>query len=184
MRALVVGGDSRIAGYLRDELLVSHEVVATSRRGAPDVWFDLERPCELPTADVAYLCAGVTKFLECAQNEDRARLINVTNTLKAVASLVERGARVVYLSSSAADTLQDSAYGRLKLEAERGLLAHGDHVAIYRFGPVAFPGRNCYPDGPYQPVKPELLVRELACAMTRWRPGIHRLHVLDEAKAA
>ncbi len=177
--ALVISGDSYIGGLLVDRLRnEGYEVAATSRRSPPTggtMPFDLRWPSYLPHAKVTYFCTGINGFLPCELNADEAWRINVTCTLEAAQ---KRPGKVVFLSSAAVESHPQTVYGKCKAAAEAGFLKFDG--AAFRFGPVAFPGRNVYPNGEYQPITPIVLTGILTDCIPRWVPGIHR--VLDAGR--
>ena len=85
-------------------------------------------------ADVVFLCAAVTGFAPCANDPEGSRIINVTRTVELARRFLQRGARVVYLSSNAVfdgtlvrageqtPTLPVTEYGRQKADCELALL--------------------------------------------------------------
>ena len=136
--ALVVGGDGLIGRELGRALEKSGvHVVSTSRRnGAADIDLDLSLPfntAQLPRVDVAYLCAGISRFAICEQDPVLARRVNVTAQLDLAKHFFLQGVHVVFLSSNAVfdgldeapaeDALMNptSVYGKLKAGGERGL---------------------------------------------------------------
>lgn len=156
-RILVVGGDGLIghavAGRLRRD---GHDVVATSRRSVPALpSLDLARDASswpIPHGiGLAYICAAITSIEACTIRRDEAWAVNVEGTTAIAQRLVEAGSRVVFLSSNmvfdgstpftpaGAETCPRTDYGRMKVEAERRLLALGDAVWVVRltkvFGP-------------------------------------------------
>lgn len=175
--AVVVGADSHIGSALFCSLSGKCNVVGTSRRFNSNFHrFELlYEGRKLPPAAVTYFCAAITGFKICDADPEFARTVNVHRTVESAASQVERGGRVVYMSSAAAETHLDRTYGQLKLEVERGFLKFGDSAAIVRCGPVNGLGRFTYPDGPYHPIDLAHLVKYLGDLMTDWQPGIHRL---------
>jgi dTDP-4-dehydrorhamnose reductase len=161
MRAIVVGIDGSIGKALGDALAARGEqVVGTTRRrervGGNTIYLDLDEPeparVSLPEADVAFFCAGVTSFSECRLRPEIARRVNAAGPAAIAARLVERGTRVVLLSTSAvldcrvphmaADRPRRAAsvYGRTKAAAEEAFLALGHSAAVLRLTKVLTPG--------------------------------------------
>lgn len=162
---LVVGGDSLIGaallqacrgkGHCAIGTTRRPEDVPTSRRNA-SVALDLAsdpQDWRLPKpVSVAFLCAGINNIEACDRDPERARHINVTQTLALGRRLVEAGAHVVCLSTNLvfdgvrphapadspyAPNASLSCYARCKVEAETGLRALGSaHVTIVRLTKV------------------------------------------------
>lgn len=154
--AIVVGGDSLIGKALSAALRArGDQVTATSRRGdAGADWVRLDLAdaravagVELPAADVAFLCAAMTRLAECRDAPELARRVNAESPAALAARLTTAGTRVVFLStaavldgsapSMAADSppAPRSAYGRDKAAAEAAILPLGG-AAVLRFGKV------------------------------------------------
>jgi dTDP-4-dehydrorhamnose reductase len=161
-RSLVVGGDSAIGGALSASMRSrGSSVVATSRRsaeaGSGRLHLDLERPhawCLPGAIGSAFLCAGRSSFLECERDPAGTRNVNVTATHRLGVALMEAGAFVVLLSTSAvfpgSDPWPDeetpvaptTAYGAQKAEVERLLLESrwgAGRLAIVRLTKVMLP---------------------------------------------
>ena len=101
------------------------------------------------------------------------RRINLYTPVALAETQIEKGGKVLFLSSSAAVTRRGTVYGDLKAEAERQFLAMGENAAVARFGPVEATGREYYADGLYRPVNLDWLVKDLASFMTKWTWGLH-----------
>ncbi len=160
MRALVIGGDGTVGRALGAALVRRGDhVFATTRHadrahaeGRP--LLDLAEPevSNLPTAEVAFLCAALTRYAVCRNQPDFAHRINVDNTVVLARALLDRGARLIFLSTSAvfngrapqrradAATSPVSEYGRTKAAAETALSALGGAVTIVRLTKVLVPG--------------------------------------------
>lgn len=181
---LVVSGDSQIGAAIRKRL----DCAATTRRlplkgeesrvPRPEtsddmIYFDLRSTAFLPPARTTYFCSGINGFMKCAADPNEAFEINVVGTVRAACEPVRRGYRVVLLSSCAAETHPDTIYGGFKfLTEQRFLNEFGEHASVFRFGPVKFEGRVCYPNGPYHP----LTVDDVVDAVTApFVPGLHRI---------
>ena len=183
--ALIVGGDSQIGKALIARLhRDGREVVATTRKWpnteGPLYYmlpFDLRWSTWLPAAQVTYFCTGINGFKPCEADPVEAYRINVSLLCNAMHRVARYGGRLVFLSSSAAETHPDTVYGRCKLEAEEAFLEVGG--ACYRFGPVAFPGRNVYPNAVYSPMNLSTLTDILAGCFVKWEPGVHSLYNRD-----
>jgi nucleoside-diphosphate-sugar epimerase len=177
--ALVIGADGLIGSALIVELQLSkYEVAGTTRREPPArdlISFDLRWPSYLPHAQVTYICAGITGFRNCTDDPD-AEAANVMGPITIAKMVLRRQGYVVFLSSSAAETHPETAYGRMKLDAEREILDHcGDYAACFRFGPVMAGTRNAFRDGEYTPITITNLTQELLAPMLTWIPGVHRV---------
>jgi dTDP-4-dehydrorhamnose reductase len=155
--ALVVGGDGRIARALIPALeREGYAVVATSRRSAGPLALDLEQVArsgsvQLPECDVAFLCAALSSYAACRQNEALARAVNVDATA-AIARALRGRAHLVFLSTNcvfdgatpfrAAADAPDAAtvYGRSKAAAEAIVREIDPGSAILRLTRVFVPG--------------------------------------------
>ncbi|HKA15937.1 MAG TPA: sugar nucleotide-binding protein [Myxococcota bacterium] len=152
-RALVVGGDGRIARALIPALARhGYEVVATTRRRVPDaarVELDLAEvartgSARLPDCDVAFVCAAMSSYAECRSDEAAARAVNVGAPAAIARALRGSGAQLVILSTngvfdgeqpfrSAGDTPDGAtAYGRSKAAAEQLVRAIDPDAAVLR----------------------------------------------------
>lgn len=192
--ALIVGGDSQIGKALIERLKRDGKsVVATTRKYPPEpsrleswhlrenvIPFDLRWPTYLPWARKAFFCTGINGFKPCEADPDEARRINVTLLTETARAVAERRMEVVFLSSSAAQTHPDTVYGRCKLDAEKAFLDLDG--TCFRFGPVAFPGRNVYPNEVYSPINLSTLTDLLAGCFDRWEPGLHCIYNRDWVK--
>jgi dTDP-4-dehydrorhamnose reductase len=148
MRVVIVGADGLIGNALHASLRRrGHSVLGTTRRTDKagykgGIFLDLSESTlpSIPPADVAIICAAMSRFADCRNYPDRARHVNVLAPLMIAKQIGEKGGRVLLLSSSVvfdcrsphamADqpTAPRSAYGRLKAEAEAGILAIGGTV--------------------------------------------------------
>jgi dTDP-4-dehydrorhamnose reductase len=158
MRVVIVGADGLIGNALHASLSGrGHTVFGTTRRpgnaGHKDrIFLDLCASTlpTIPAADVAIVCAAMSRFADCRNYPDQARQVNVSAPLMIAEQIGEKGGRVLLLSSSVvfdcssphamADqpTAPCSAYGRLKAEAEAGILAAGG--TVLRLTKVVTPG--------------------------------------------
>ena len=157
-RALVVGGDGRIARALIPALVSSgYQVLATTRRRAGQLHLDLAEvartgpPC-LPDCDVAFLCAAASSYATCRNDEALARAVNVEAPAAIARALAGRGVQLVLLSTngvfdgeqpfrSATDTPDGTTvYGRSKALAEASLHAIDPTTAVLRLTRVFVPG--------------------------------------------
>jgi dTDP-4-dehydrorhamnose reductase len=161
-RALVVGGDGRIARVLIPALESSgYQVIATTRRavrGDPTrIALDLAEvvrsgPPRLPDVDVAFLCAAASSYATCRDDESLARTVNVEAPAAIARALAGRGAQLVLLSTNgvfdgakpfrAAADPPDGAtiYGRSKALAEASLRAIDPGAVVLRLTRVFGPG--------------------------------------------
>src|ERR1700741_3109254 len=96
--ALVIGADSLVGSELVQALRAAgYAVRATSRRSRPDaIQLDFADP-DLPRLArerfaCAFVCAAMTGLQNCEAAPERARLINVENTLKVMRTLAHAGA--------------------------------------------------------------------------------------------
>jgi dTDP-4-dehydrorhamnose reductase len=147
---LIIGVDGLVGSALRT--LCSQAgiaITATSRRRcAAAVHLDLRDPdlAALPDIrhDVAFMCAAVTDMRACQEDPKGSRKVNVTNTLKVLRRLAERGTRSVFLSSSQVfdgetpepdeerPTCPKNEYGAQKVAVERAIAEEELPVAVLR----------------------------------------------------
>lgn len=179
--ALMIGGDGKIGQALVERLRKDgRSVVATTRKWPPAegmLPFNLDHDSWLPTAKLTFLCTGINGFKPCEADPDLARWVNTTRLIHVARRCTEMGSKIVYLSSSAAETHPDTVYGTTKRWAENGMKHL--NAAIYRFGPVAFPGRDVYPNETYSPMNLSTLIGKLAGLFDEWDPGLHCLYNRD-----
>jgi dTDP-4-dehydrorhamnose reductase len=143
MRALVIGADGAIGRGVAAALAgLGWAVTGTSRRAAPNgmagaLPLDLAAlpNTALPPADILFLCAAMTRQADCRAEAGLAARVNRDAPIQLARAAAERGARVVFLSSSAVFDGREphrraadppcplNDYGRLKAEAEAGVLA-------------------------------------------------------------
>ncbi|NBV46646.1 MAG: NAD-dependent epimerase/dehydratase family protein [Planctomycetia bacterium] len=172
---LVIGADGLIGRALVSHLRnAGQNTLATSRRnGDKTMRLDLANVSDTwsppPGVATAYLCAARTSLRECRDNPAQAHLVNVRGTLAVARRLVDAGTFVVFLSSNLvfdgtepfvrAEAMPNpqTEYGRMKSEAEAGLLALGDGVGIVRVSKIL---------GPDSPL------------LGRWRSELHAGHRL------
>lgn len=154
---LIVGGDSLIGAHLENILTGRGEVVSTTRR--PDrpgrAFVDLATgradAALAAGAEVAFICASVTRMQACETDPDGSRRINVTETVRLVSRLAGEGCFVVFLSSNTVFDgrspfpVEDSVrsptteYGRQKCAAEEqilGVSGSRERVAVVRLSKV------------------------------------------------
>jgi dTDP-4-dehydrorhamnose reductase len=165
MRALVVGGDGRIARALIPKLAADgYEVVATSRRTSGDALaVDLAEVArtgsvDLPECDVAFVCAALSSYAACRIDESLARAVNVDAPAAIARALRGCRAQIVLLSTngvfdgekpfrSATDPPDGAtAYGRSKAAAESALRTIAPDLAVLRLTRVFVPGERLLAD--------------------------------------
>lgn len=151
---LVIGADGTIGSAVATRLeAAGTRVVRTSRRGTagslpldlaamPNSW----RPPEGISA--AVICAAVTSTEVCRTRPDEGRRVNVDAPVEIGRRIAAAGGRVVFLSTNMvfdgsvpfvpADAARcpRTAYGRMKADAEAGLVAVGDAATIVRLTKV------------------------------------------------
>ena len=152
--ALVIGADGAIGSAVAARLeATGMPVVRTSRRGtAGSVPLDLAavpaawRPPEGIAS--AVICAAMTSIEACRSRAAEARRVNVEAPLHLGRRIAAAGGRVVFLSTNMvfdgstpfvparAARCPRTAYGRMKAEAEEGLLALGDAATVIRLTKV------------------------------------------------
>jgi dTDP-4-dehydrorhamnose reductase len=148
MRVVIVGADGLIGNALLASLRrQGHTVLGTTRRAEKSadkgrLFLDLSAPGvpAIPAADLAIICAAMARFADCRNHPDQARQVNVLAPLMIAKQIGATGGRTILLSSSVvfdclrphamADwpTVPRSAYGRMKAEAETGILSLGGTV--------------------------------------------------------
>ena len=121
--ALVIGADSFIgAGLLRH---LTGNVLGTSRRLDQDSFYLdlLDVPDTLPAAKTVYICAAMTRFIDC-EAERTAYRINVDapiSIVRACSTNWPAPGNVIFLSSEAVERANATRYGTYKAMAELGL---------------------------------------------------------------
>jgi dTDP-4-dehydrorhamnose reductase len=165
-RALVVGGDGRIARALCPALARDGwDVIATSRRPGSHARLALDLAAiaargsaRLPDCDVAFVCAAMSGYAECRNAEARAYAVNGEAPAVIARALASCGARVVLLSTNGvfdgerpfrpASDAPDATtvYGRSKALAEARLRAVDPHAAVLRLTRVFGPGEPLLSD--------------------------------------
>ena len=145
---LVIGADGAIGEAVAARLEAGGaRVVRTSRRGtAGSLPLDLEAvPATWtppPGIASAVFCAAVTSTDACRDRPEQCRRVNVDATLDLGRRLAAAGARTVFLSTNmvfdgsmpcvpaTAPRRPRTAYGRMKAEAEEGLLTLGGTTIV------------------------------------------------------
>jgi dTDP-4-dehydrorhamnose reductase len=147
--ALIVGGDSLIGSAVRAHLQESDiSSVATSRRAGAALRFDLAAPDFAPLVgksfDAVFVCAAVTDMRACQDEPLATRRINVDTTIELMRRLADRGAHLVFFSTSqvfdgespapAEDAVPNprNEYGAQKLAVERAIARYDLPAAILR----------------------------------------------------
>lgn len=150
---LVIGADGLLGRHVMSELSRRRlRGVATSRRGRPGALaFDLADPNFAALAgrySVAIVCAAMTDLRACEESPERAKCVNVTNTLATMRRLAETGAHLVFVSSSqvfdgeqplpdeSAPCRPKNVYGRYKLEVEEAIATERLPAAVLRLTKV------------------------------------------------
>lgn len=151
---LVVGTDGMLGAAVAARLEAAGvPVVRTSRRGTSgSIPLDL---AAIPVSwapprgvGAAVLCAAVTSTDACREQPAECRRVNVEATLAIGRRLADAGARIVFPSTNmvfdgsvpftpaSAARCPRTAYGRMKAEAEEGLLAMGGLTTVVRLTKV------------------------------------------------
>jgi dTDP-4-dehydrorhamnose reductase len=127
-RLVVVGA----AGQVGRRVLAASRLPAlgTSSRNVPGMLrleladadgFDYSR---IAAGDLVVLTAGISSPDACAREPERARAVNVAGTARFMERSLERGARVVFLSSDTALGEGNAPYASMKREIESRFSAH------------------------------------------------------------
>ena len=151
---LVVGADGTIGAAVAARLeAAGQSVLRTSRRGTPGtIPLDLAAdPASWRLPDgvaAAVLCAAVTSTEVCRSRPDEARRVNVEAPVELGRRIAATDGRVVFLSTNmvfdgtvpftpaSAPRSPQTAYGRMKAEAEERLLALGGAATVVRLTKV------------------------------------------------
>jgi dTDP-4-dehydrorhamnose reductase len=158
---LIIGIDSLIGASFAEALVTrGTAVIGTTRRAqssGPGARMVLDLAAvdaahvQLPSVDVAVLCAAMARFADCREHPEVARRVNVSVPAVLAARLVRAGARVILLSTSAVFDCRSprvpanrsaspkTAYGALKAEAEAAILALGTQASVLRLTKVITP---------------------------------------------
>ncbi len=154
-RYLIVGGDSLIGAALRLKLRdLNRKVIVTTRRreqvASDRIFYDLAQANDAFDAksDSVFLCAGMTNMSACENEPKKTYQINVDATVALARQLLDKGCRVIFMSSNTvfdgksktpdeyASYQYRTEYGRQKAEAEQRLLALGSGIVIVRMTKV------------------------------------------------
>jgi dTDP-4-dehydrorhamnose reductase len=154
--AWVIGADGTLGSALIRALSLARvPVQGTTRRrerlGIREHYLDLASvdgfdPGERPS--VVYLCGAITRMQQCDDDPAGSRRVNLHGVCRLAEHCADRGAHLVFLSSSAvfsgrSDDNRESAsvdpvseYGRQKAQAEAQLTGMGASLAIVRMTKV------------------------------------------------
>ena len=148
--ALVVGGDSLVGAAIQRHC---HELgvpvaISSRRPGTTNIFLDLGdpdfSPLERTRYAYAFICAGVTDMRACQNEPAATRRINVVNTIELMCRLADRGAHLVFFSTSQvfdgetpapaedAVTSPKNEYGAQKLAVEQEIARRELSAAILR----------------------------------------------------
>lgn len=153
----LIGCDGLIGKALQTQWFHGN-LIFTSRRvetqaSSKMIW-DLTTPIppfSLHSEDVVVLAAAMTSVEACEKNPKLAHRVNVEAAVEVADLCAQRGARLVFLSSSAVfdgtkinanesdETCPQNEYGRTKAEAERLIHASGARYLILRLTKVLNP---------------------------------------------
>lgn len=157
---LVIGADGQVGSVaLRDLAKRGYETTGTTRRTEGEakdrLFLDLnlapsEWP-ELPLVDAVVICTAITRITECEADPDGTALINLHRPVALARKFCERGAFVLFLSSTGVFDFQKpfrrhddppcpaTNYGRQKAEAEEKILALDGKTAVLRLTKINGP---------------------------------------------
>jgi dTDP-4-dehydrorhamnose reductase len=151
---LIVGADSKIGEAVAERLESSgFPVIRTSRRRHPNaVRLDIAsipaRWSPPPDISTAVICAAITSTDECRSRPNECRRVNVEATCDLGRRLAAASARIVFISTNmvfdgstpftpaTAGRCPQTAYGRMKAEAEERLLSLGEGTTVVRLTKV------------------------------------------------
>ncbi len=157
---LVIGANGQVGRVTYQDLSArGHEVAGTTRRISGEnekrLFLDLglaprEWP-DLPPVDVAVICTAVTSVAECEADPDGTAVVNLHAPVELARRLCERGAFVLFLSSTGVFDFQKpfrrhddppcpvTNYGRQKAEVEDKILALDGKTAVLRLTKIMGP---------------------------------------------
>lgn len=119
MKVMVIGANGKIGRVLVDALReAGHETVGVTRKFLDLSALPMDIPGAIGTADVVYLCAAMTRFIDCEADE-QAYSVNVDAPAEIARQMAP--ARVVYCSSEAVERALHTNYGMHKALAEISL---------------------------------------------------------------
>lgn len=144
MRALIIGGDGKLARVLCSRLLDGGDIIVkTTRRNDPDapvrrneeiVHLDMLSPVLPPDTwtkprgiDVMYVMAAITGVVPAERHPDAWR-VNAEAPLLLAMEAFRRGWHVVFPSSGTVELAPHTASARQKSYVESHVLAHGGCV--------------------------------------------------------
>jgi dTDP-4-dehydrorhamnose reductase len=159
-RWLILGADGLLGGSLRDQwrrhgrsIAATHLLPVADPQDA--LRLDLAQPCEqwpeLPSCEIAVLCAAITNLDFCRRNPAETRFVNVCQTVQLAERLAARGCFVIFISSNlvfegASPRVPPGTphspvteYGRQKAEAEGLLAGLKNQLAVVRLTKVIHP---------------------------------------------
>ncbi|WP_421899992.1 sugar nucleotide-binding protein [Maridesulfovibrio sp.] len=146
MKILVIGDGALGSAIARQAKEFGHELFQTSRKNPDLIHLDLLNEQEftfLPDTDWAVFTAGISGYKECAGDHE-SRLVNVERTIELCSTLLKRGTKILFPSSTAVfdgkmsfptpETTPTPAteYGRQKAEVEKFLRQYPDQTAVVR----------------------------------------------------
>ncbi|WP_031480993.1 sugar nucleotide-binding protein [Maridesulfovibrio frigidus] len=147
MDILIVGEGTfskNLAKVFRDR---GHNIFVTSRKTDRKLQLDLSHTPDisnLPKSDWAVIAAAVTGYKACEENAE-AYKVNVTNTVQLANSLMKKGTKIVFPSSTAVFngdvqfakcselTSPETSYGSQKVEVENYLLNSKNNALVIRY---------------------------------------------------
>ncbi len=128
MKALVIGAGGKIGANLLKALEgAGHEAVGVTRKFLDLTALPQDIEAVIGSADVIYICAASTRFIDCEADPDAYR-VNVDAPVEIATQYKFSGATIVYLSSEAVERALHTNYGMHKALAEMGLRAVGNPV--------------------------------------------------------
>lgn len=138
MKALVIGGTSFIGKRLCERLWEKNWQVTGTTRKTCDL---LNLPDKLPYADAVWICAAMTRFIDC-ESDKLAHRVNV-DAPPAIVKLLRKAwqealkdasfphfSRIIFLSSEAVYRAPRTLYGEYKWRAETGLRHECDPIIV------------------------------------------------------
>ncbi|WP_320007338.1 sugar nucleotide-binding protein [Maridesulfovibrio sp.] len=150
MKILIIGDGSLGNAIAMQARKSGHEVVQTSRKNQRLFHLDLkseQKFTNIPEADWAAIAAGISGYKECDQDPDAYR-VNVTRTIELCRTLLDRGVKILFPSSTAvfdgeapfpapeSPTSPVTEYGKQKVEVENFLRQQFGRAAIVRLSKI------------------------------------------------
>lgn len=136
---LVTGAAGMIGGALVSHFQMEGQQVLGTTRETLDL-LDPGNLSRFGFPNAVYLCAGMTRFIDCETNPDAYR-VNVDAQVFLAEEFNDLGAKIIYLSSEAVEKALHTNYGMHKALAEAGLRAVCKPV-IARLGKVTMDTRH------------------------------------------